>query len=134
METVGANGVWTRETAVGEKRDLWSAMKRGFRSRCPRCGKGKLFRAFLKVDDHCSACGLDFTPHAFRHLAAYKILEHDPTAYPLVQRVLGHKSLETTVRFYCGLEVPQALAHFQALVLASSQRGAAAPPRRPGHL
>jgi integrase len=81
-------------------------------------------------DTLAERCGLDFTPHAFRHLAAYKILEHDPTAYPLVQRVLGHKSLETTVRFYCGLEVPQALAHFRALVLASSQRGTAAPPRR----
>jgi uncharacterized protein (DUF983 family) len=74
METVGANGVWTRETAVGGKRDLWSAMKRGFRSRCPRCGKGKLFRAFLKVDDHCSACGLDFTPHRADDLPAYLVI------------------------------------------------------------
>jgi uncharacterized protein (DUF983 family) len=74
METVGATSVWTRETAVGEKRDLWSAMKRGFRSRCPRCGKGKLFRAFLKVDDHCSVCGLDFTPHRADDLPAYLVI------------------------------------------------------------
>ena len=75
METVGAaTTVWTRETAIGEKRDVWSAMRRGFRSRCPRCGEGKLFRAFLKVDDHCSVCGLDFTPHRADDLPAYLVI------------------------------------------------------------
>jgi uncharacterized protein (DUF983 family) len=69
--------VWTRETnetAALEKRDLWLAMKRGFRSRCPRCGEGKLFRAFLKVDNSCSACGLDFTPHRADDLPAYLVI------------------------------------------------------------
>ena len=74
METVGAPGVWTRETAIGDKRDLWSAMKRGFRGRCPRCGEGKLFRAFLKVGNNCSACGLDFTPHRADDLPAYLVI------------------------------------------------------------
>ena len=62
--------IWTRETGLIEKRDLWSAMKRGFRGRCPRCGEGKLFRAFLKTVDNCSACGLDFTPHRADDLPA----------------------------------------------------------------
>jgi uncharacterized protein (DUF983 family) len=66
--------VWTRETATGEKRDLWSAMKRGFRGRCPRCGEGKLFRAFLKTANSCSACGLDFTPHRADDLPAYLVI------------------------------------------------------------
>lgn len=75
METVGtATTAWTREVATGGKRDLWSAMKRGFRGRCPRCGEGKLFRAFLKVDDHCSVCGLDFTPHRADDLPAYLVI------------------------------------------------------------
>jgi uncharacterized protein (DUF983 family) len=74
METVGTSTVWTRETAIGEKRDLWSAMKRGFRGRCPRCGEGKLFRAFLKTADNCSACGLDFTPHRADDLPAYLVI------------------------------------------------------------
>jgi uncharacterized protein (DUF983 family) len=66
--------VWTQETAATEKRDVWAAMKRGFRSRCPRCGQGKLFRAFLKVDDHCSVCELDFTPHRADDLPAYLVI------------------------------------------------------------
>ena len=73
METVGP-ATWTREAGVPEKRDVWTAMKRGFRSRCPRCGEGKLFRAFLKVGDHCSVCGLDFTPHRADDLPAYLVI------------------------------------------------------------
>ena len=75
METVNpATTVWTRNSVTVEKRDVWTAMKRGFRCRCPRCGKGKLFRAFLKVDDHCSKCGLDFTPHRADDLPAYLVI------------------------------------------------------------
>ena len=65
---------WTRETSVAEKRDLWTALKRGSRGRCPRCGEGKLFRAFLKTADNCSVCGLDFTPHRADDLPAYLVI------------------------------------------------------------
>jgi uncharacterized protein (DUF983 family) len=75
MESVSpATKVWTRDSASAEKRDVWTAMKRGFRGRCPRCGEGKLFRAFLKVDNNCSACGLDFTPHRADDLPAYLVI------------------------------------------------------------
>jgi uncharacterized protein (DUF983 family) len=75
METVSTHPtVWSQETALKEKRDVWQAMKRGFRGRCPRCGEGKLFRAFLKVDDACSVCGLDFTPHRADDLPAYLVI------------------------------------------------------------
>src|SRR6201992_4061440 len=66
--------VWTRDSVAGEKRDVWTALKRGFRCRCPRCGEGKLFRAFLKVDNACSVCGLDFTPHRADDLPAYLVI------------------------------------------------------------
>jgi uncharacterized protein (DUF983 family) len=65
---------WSRETAATEKREVWTALKRGFRGRCPRCGQGKLFRAFLKVADHCEVCGLDFTPHRADDLPAYLVI------------------------------------------------------------
>ena len=75
METVNEpTKVWTRDTETGEKRDLWTAFKRGLRGRCPRCGEGKLFRAFLKVDDHCSVCGLDYSPHRADDLPAYLVI------------------------------------------------------------
>jgi len=75
METMTpTTRIWSRETGLVEKRDVWPAMKRGFRGRCPRCGEGKLFRAFLKVDNNCSACRLDFTPHRADDLPAYLVI------------------------------------------------------------
>ena len=72
METV--TKTWTRETGLAEKRDVWTSLKRGFRGRCPRCGEGKLFRAYLKVGNNCSVCGLDFTPHRADDLPAYLVI------------------------------------------------------------
>ena len=75
METLSAPpNLWSRDTAQLEKRNVWTALKRGFRGRCPRCGEGKLFRAFLKTADHCSACGQDFTPHRADDLPAYLVI------------------------------------------------------------
>jgi uncharacterized protein (DUF983 family) len=34
---------------------LWA----GVMCRCPRCGRGRLFRGFLQLAPHCEACGLD---------------------------------------------------------------------------
>jgi len=72
VETV--TKTWTRETGSAEKRDVWTSLKRGFRGRCPRCGQGKLFRAYLKVANNCPVCGLDFTPHRADDLPAYLVI------------------------------------------------------------
>jgi uncharacterized protein (DUF983 family) len=75
MESLSAAPkIWTSDSVSAEKRDVWTAMKRGFRGRCPRCGEGKLFRAFLKVDNACSVCGQDFTPHRADDLPAYLVI------------------------------------------------------------
>jgi len=37
--------------------DLQSAVLRGALLRCPNCGKGHLFRSYLKPVDACSVCG-----------------------------------------------------------------------------
>ena len=34
-----------------------------FCARCPRCGKGKLYRGLLTVADACGECGLSFAGH-----------------------------------------------------------------------
>ncbi len=33
----------------------------GLMCRCPRCGRGKLFRGFLGLPAHCEVCGLDYS-------------------------------------------------------------------------
>ncbi|MFM2444607.1 MAG: hypothetical protein RJB09_1793, partial [Pseudomonadota bacterium] len=44
-------------------RAWWPAMKLGFRGICPACGEGKIFRAFLKVNDCCPCCGEELHHH-----------------------------------------------------------------------
>lgn len=38
-------------------------MRRGAVHRCPNCGRGSLYRKFLKVVDHCGTCGEDLHHH-----------------------------------------------------------------------
>ena len=66
--------VWPPEQAGLQQRNVWQAMGRGLRGRCPRCGEGKLFRAFLKTADHCTHCGQDFTGHRADDLPAYLVI------------------------------------------------------------
>jgi len=38
-------------------RNAWQAIRKGLRGRCPNCGEGSMFRAYLKVNDTCPHCG-----------------------------------------------------------------------------
>lgn len=62
-----------------EQRSVVAAMKRGFRNRCPHCGEGRLFRAFLKPVEACPACGEEMHHHRADDLPAY-----------LVALIVGH--------------------------------------------
>jgi uncharacterized protein (DUF983 family) len=58
-------------STVAAVRPLGLAVRRGLAGRCPRCGEGRLFRAYLKVNDACPACGEDFTPQRADDAPAY---------------------------------------------------------------
>jgi uncharacterized protein (DUF983 family) len=45
------------------ERPVWQAVQRGWRRRCPNCGAGPVLRGYLKVRDHCPACGEDLHHH-----------------------------------------------------------------------
>jgi integrase len=62
------------------------------------------------------AVGLRITPHQFRHAAAAIYLKHHPGDYETVRRVLGHRDIQTTIRFYCGLGTMQATEAFGKLI------------------
>jgi uncharacterized protein (DUF983 family) len=51
-----------------------SAMWRGFRGRCPKCGEGHVFRSFLKVADKCEVCGEEFHHHRADDFPAYLVI------------------------------------------------------------
>ena len=44
-------------------RPMWQSIRRGLSMKCPACGKGKLFRKFLKVTDTCPHCGEELFHH-----------------------------------------------------------------------
>jgi integrase len=62
------------------------------------------------------ALGFSITAHQFRHAAAALWLKHHPGDYETVRRMLGHRNLQTTMNFYCGLETTQANKMFGGLV------------------
>jgi uncharacterized protein (DUF983 family) len=55
-------------------RPLWPAIKRGLHCRCPNCGEGKLFRAFVKPVDKCEVCGEEIWHHRADDLPAYLVI------------------------------------------------------------
>ena len=60
--------------------------------------------------------GLRLTVHQFRHAAAAIYLKHNPGDYETVRRLLGHKNIQTTITFYCGLETIAATEQFGKLI------------------
>ncbi len=61
--------------------------------------------------------GFAINPHSFRHVAAKLYLSIHPGRYVDVQLLLGHRKLETTVKYYCELEAEEAFKHFDAILL-----------------
>jgi uncharacterized protein (DUF983 family) len=64
----------TPVTHTPEPVSLTKAMWRGFTMRCPHCGEGRLFGRFLKVVDHCEACGEDYSPQRADDFPAYLVI------------------------------------------------------------
>jgi integrase len=73
-------------------------------------------------------CGLKVHPHLFRHIAAMVILQANPGAHGMVQRLLGHKNLQTTQNFYTGMETTAAFRAHDDLI--ARLRDTAAQPLR----
>jgi len=84
-------------------------------------GEAGGFKTLTTLSDQVSirivkATGLRTTIHQFRHAAGAIILKNRPGEYELVRRLLGHRNIQTTINFYCGLETTQASETFATLV------------------
>lgn len=81
--------------------------------------------------------GVTMTLHQFRHLAAKLFLDRHPDGFETVRRLLGHKSIDTTMRFYRELEAVVATkryGEFLEQLLSEAQSKAAAKPPGGRHL
>jgi integrase len=78
--------------------------------------KNKLMFSKRITDRIQKAIGFRITVHQFRHAAAAVYLKHRPGDYETVRWLLGHRSIQTTINFYCGLETMQATEDFGKLI------------------
>ncbi len=73
----------------------WTAAGRGFLGRCPACGRGRLFRRFLKVADSCEVCGTEFHHHRADDFPPY-----------IVMFIVGHVVVYGILQTETRLEIP----------------------------
>jgi hypothetical protein len=71
---------------------------------------GRLMRHTKRV------VGVRMNPHLYRHFVGWLWLKEDPNRLPDVQRLLGHKSLETTLRYYAEIDENLALDRWQTFL------------------
>jgi uncharacterized protein (DUF983 family) len=77
---------------IEQRRPLGLAMRPGFAGRCPNCGEGRLFRAYLKVVDSCETCGEDLSHQRADDAPAYftiVIIGHFTIAGVLASELIG---------------------------------------------
>lgn len=61
--------------------------------------------------------GFAINPHSYRHVAAKLYLTAHPGRYKDVQLLLGHKSVQTTIDYYCEIDAEEAFRHFDTVLL-----------------
>ena len=96
-------------------RPVWAAMWRGLRGACPKCGHGKLFASFLKVNESCPACGEELHHHRADDAPPYFTIFI--AGHILVPLVLGVERLWTPALWvHMALWLPVTLALCLALL------------------
>jgi uncharacterized protein (DUF983 family) len=108
-------------TTARETRPVLRSILNGMRLRCPRCGQGKLFRAYLKVNDHCAVCGEDLHHHRADDLPPY--ISIVIVGHVLVGALL-HMEMTMSFQPYVYLLTLVPLALFLPLAMLPSIKGA----------
>lgn len=70
------------------------------------------------------------SPHKFRHVGAANYLRHRPGDFVAVQKLLGHKSIKTTLNFYAQLDTATAAKHYDSLIAEEREKLDPPPPPR----
>lgn len=100
---------------------IFGAIGRGLRGKCPACGEGRLFRAYLKVADTCPACGEELHHHRADDFPAYLVIII--TGHILVPIVLAVET-EIVPPIWVSVALWLTLAFVMALALLQPVKGA----------
>lgn len=115
--------------------EVFRSIRSGLFGRCPHCGRGRLFRAFLKVADRCPACSEELHHHQADDFPSYLVIlivghivvplvlvvetEFAPpywfsmTAWPLLTLVLGLVLLQPVKGAVVGLQWAMGMHGFE---------------------
>ena len=112
--------------SASPERSFRTVLPRALAGRCPACGSGELFRAFLKPVDRCRACGQDWSHQQADDFPAYLVIfilghllvpmvitvnmEFDP---PLVLQMVGWPALTAILALLMIQPVKGAVIAFQ---------------------
>jgi uncharacterized protein (DUF983 family) len=94
------------------------AILRGLLCRCPNCGRGKLFGAFLKPVDRCAMCGEEIFHHRSDDLPPYLVilvLGHVVVGGYMISDTLHHLPMWATLSIWAPITVVTALAIIQPI-------------------
>jgi hypothetical protein len=78
-------------------------------------------------------CGLQVHLHLFRHLSAKLFLDANPGQYGIIRLLHGHRSVETTTKFYCQIAATAAVKAYDRHV-TRSRTGTSSPYTAAGGL
>lgn len=75
----------------------------------PHAGKQRIGGCYETLPDRLvdvvhERVGVRINPHLWRHLIGWIWLKEDPDKLPAVQKLLGHKSIQTTVDYYAEID------------------------------
>ena len=102
-------------------RSLMPALLNGMRCKCPKCGEGSVFRAYLKVNDACPVCGEELHHHRADDLPPYiaiVIVGH------IIVGAMLHMEMTMTVEPWVYMATMVPLALLLPLALLPSIKGA----------
>lgn len=106
------------------KTSVGTALGRGLRTRCPRCGEGALFRRWLETHERCTACQLVYQPDQGDTLLFMIITDRIPLLAGIAAVYFGFRSssLPLMFAFLTAMIVPMlaTLRQRQGLALALS--------------
>lgn len=102
-------------------KSLGQALLRGGRSRCPRCGQFRLFRAFLKPIDRCGRCDQDWTHQRADDFPAYVSLF---ITGHMMAPIAVHLARDQSISVATGMAIVLPLALLLAVAVLQPAKGA----------
>jgi len=100
------------------ERPLGRAIWRGMLCRCPNCGDGRLFGAFLKPVDRCAVCGEEIFHHRADDLPPYLVilvLGHLVVGGYMIADTLHHLPVWATLAIWVPITILAALMIIQPI-------------------